>query len=361
MAQQIMDHLHILNTIFYKSLEAVGFCPWNSKKREKHRFQLIITILTMLYISLCYFFLFCFSDIIFAKYVTFGKYNDMFKSSSVLLSFLLISLESYWCREYHYKLWQQFNSVEIMFLKNFPECDMVMRKRLMFKNFYTRFYILLFLMIFVEINIFQSIIHRQQFVIFYMIFIIPVSLNRLRHFQYNLHICHMNTLFETLNYEIKLLAENEIDVEKKLRMLMIIYDNLYEISVNINICFGWSNVSNISDNINQILVDFYWFYWKQSINYPQYVYNWGGHFIDYILRITPTLFIVFIVLNTNKKCVFESRCVGSSIHRIAMRYDDENFNAKLKCYSLQILHERIDFTAKDMAPITMESLRTVSE
>lgn len=225
----------------------------------------------------------------------------------------------------------------------------------MLKNFFVKFFSLFGLMIFIEINIFISILSHYQYLIFYGIHIVLVVFNRIRHLQYNLAVSKMRMFFELINHEI----QNEEDLEEKLRQLMFIYDILYEASVNINDCFGWSNVCNIYDNFVQILVDFYWFYWKQSINDPHYVYEFGGHFLDYVFRISPTVIIILIILDTNKKCMFESQCFGSNIHRIAMRYDEPDFIARIKCYSLQILHEKIQFTAKDMIPITLESVRTV--
>lgn len=114
-------HIQSLENIFLKLLRILGLCPWNILQFniKSKRANLFILTIHLFYILISIILVKYFEDLIFNNYGDFGKYNDIFKSSTVLLSFLLVVLETYLRAEKHHELHKQFTIAEELINEHF--------------------------------------------------------------------------------------------------------------------------------------------------------------------------------------------------------------------------------------------------
>lgn len=309
--------------------------PLNFNKNDKTNklFQNIFVLWSLFNIALvaslaiaC----FCLNEQLFKKHDTIGRFNDILKFSTIILTHLMVLIESVCTRNHQKNIWQKFQLVD----QNFSKIDVDSKAR---NNFFYRKYSIKFFLWFglsslIEILIISLIREDDQYRRYWFLTIISLTISRSRHLQQNLYIDMLAFRFNIIKKELKeIVRQSEKDqyslkeemyskkLLTKVKHIKEMYNVLWEISVHVNKGFGLSQLTNLMQNFIQLTSDLYWIY---SALYKNNFTNIGV----LILGLIPTFSILTILLFSCEKCLREVRLIGFLIHNIEKDIDNYEFD-----------------------------------
>lgn len=224
-----------------------------------------------------------------------NKFTATVKLESVFITHLIIIYESLMTKSSHTNLWQRINGIDKLYHKLNMDPNNEQRKHL-YRIDVWKFFSFEFIALCIEINM-LFIDHIQGWSYIRYATILSIMITRTRHIQHTLYIdsirCKFSVLHQQLRKMIKKssastsipvtiipklmpkidgklleqLSDDLIDeLSEQLKIIKNIYTMLYEITIDLNKCFGLSQLANITLNFIETINDLYWLYAELNIN-----------------------------------------------------------------------------------------------
>lgn len=274
------------------------------------------------------------NDKLFLKHDTIGRFNDILKFSTTILTHLTILIESLCTRDQQRSIWQKFQIVDQNFSK--IDIDVIERNKIFYRKFVIKFFLWFGLAAIAEIFIISFIRDDTQYQRYWFLTIISLVISRSRHLQQNLYVDMLTFRFKIIKKELKeIVKQSQKDpfsqkeeiynkiLLTKVKYIKEMYNILWEISVHINKGFGLSQLANLMQNFIQLTSDLYWIY---SALYKNNFTNIGV----LILGLIPTFSILTILLFSCEKCLREVKLIGFLIHNIEKDIDNYEFDVLVR-------------------------------
>lgn len=221
-----------------------------------------------------------------------NKFTASVKLESVFITHLIIIYESLMTKNSHTNLWQRINGIDKLYRKlNMDPNDIERRK--LYRNDIWKFFTFEFIALCIEINM-LFIDHIQGWSYIRYATILSIMITRTRHLQHTFYIDTIRSKFSVLHHELKKMIKKSTtpvalipkimkqQIDKKffqqhsndlmdeladeLKIIKNIYTMLYEITLDLNTCFGLSQLANITLNFIETINDLYWLYAELNIN-----------------------------------------------------------------------------------------------
>lgn len=321
--------------LFY--FQALGMCPlplnFNKNDKTIKIFQNIFvfwSFFNVILVTLLALISFLLNDELFQKHNTIGRFNDILKFSTIILTHLTVLIESLCTRDHQKSIWQKFQSIDQSFSK--IDVDSKAKNNIFYRFFSIKFILWFGIATIIEILIVTFIREDDQYKRYWYLTIISLTVSRSRHLQQNLYIDMLAFRFNNIKKELKeIVKQSEKDqysqkeemfskkLLTKVKYIKEMYNVLWEISVHINKGFGLSQLANLMQNFIQLTSDLYWIY---SALYKNNFTNIGV----LILGLIPTFSILTILLFSCEKCLREVRLIGFLIHNIEKDIDNYEFD-----------------------------------
>lgn len=214
-----------------------------------HSIGLVVNVVSMYYI---------FSQVSFIPDAL-GLFIEMCKYSTTILSFAMIIVESYAKRRSLRRIWTMYAElVECCHHNNAAP----------FKRFLIYFMGYFALVICVESYVLPQRLNDPRLLHFWLLYFVLLMMGRTRILQYLLHVemvryylvllkCQMK---ELLNIQNEQMHDTNI-LNQQLRHMRQFYARIFDMTVEIDEFFGWSQVLNILQALIHFIVDFNWVYW----------------------------------------------------------------------------------------------------
>lgn len=254
----------MLNLLFYFDLW--GFCTQFKRSTNQLKFDRLILMLHVFLASTVTSFIW--------KYLArpdddkLGTVNDIMKFTNLLLVYWLSIFELYINRRIQKQFWyivhyidERFCSLQRFDLGHYP---------LKTKIYFT-------LTIFIHSIFFKRLLTttRIEFFYFWISYLLVVWIYQNRSFYYLFYLEWIKHELKKVNHEAQQIVSTyqssmmkngnermKIFHRNRFKWLRQYYGSTYDLSDELNIIFGWSNVITILVSVHLILADLNWFYWK---------------------------------------------------------------------------------------------------
>lgn len=353
--------------IFYFQVFALCCVALNFKSgKQKRLHSVIFTIWSILNV-----FLVASNAIAFSVFVAAGAFKSLtsiLKFYVIVLTHLVILVESLMTRDNHVEIWRNITRVDAN-LKHLHRNIQKVHSEF-FNRCVVKFLAYLGIAWLIEIWIILSIQSDREWTFIWYAEIASLMISRSRHLQQTLYIDSLAYRFKIIKKELKaMVAESRVnqslpkqvgfDVHsEKIILMKDIYNSLWETSVLINKSFGFSQLVNFLQNFFQLTTDLYTIY---SILYQNsFAYIFGMSFVsssaeilnhsdpiyisELFYSLMPTIIIVILVLNSCEQCLKQVRFIGFLLHNIEKDPDNHKFDILIENFSLLILHEPLKFS-----------------
>ncbi|XP_055845346.1 putative gustatory receptor 2a [Episyrphus balteatus] len=163
-------------------------------------------------------------------------------------------------------------------------------------------------------------------------------------------------LVKNLNKFNKNLYRNGFDLTNLL-VIRDIYNRLWELSILVNKCFGLSILVIVGMDFLAITSNLYWIF----LNLNKYSTVYEG-FVRVIASAIWSLSHVFNILTIALMChktVESTSEIALGVHRIQIDLYNDNHNSLIEQFSLQLIHQKLHFTAFGFFTIDCSLLYTI--
>lgn len=334
-----------------------------------------------------------FNEVLFTTDII-GKLNNYIKFVSFSVTYLVILLESHANRENCNKIWSLLEELDAI-LKDFHEIDMKSERQKFIKKFIRTFIVFwTIILCVIQLNWMWLNWRDHKARHFSLIFTLPGLITKLRQWQFIFYAEIINFYLKKLNEVLKIVStlinlqskmsrqhRNERYYYQKLNVLKSYYDRLYDISNVVAACFCWTFLFHICKDQVQIFGDVYWIIFRISNNVVDDVFgkdynsdagcpnsNHLGKFWlfqGFVLSVVPKIYFLIMLCNSFNKILVNVRYTPYHLHQIELQAeaDAEESEYDIDClvenFSLQILHQPIQFTAMGFFSINFQQLREV--
>lgn len=285
-----------LQTVFYLHMcffQLMGMCPTpvrNRSDRQRDIALLLHSVVQLCCIIVQIVVIIYIHEWIFFAQDTFGRFNDMFKYFGAMVACFTITMESLVKRQQHAQFWTRLYAITVDYahqsrsLGNTQDARIPLRRQ-----YYVLFYGYWAVVLLVELSIFPVIMRDKHSFNFWAIYLVSLMMSRARHLQYIMYVDTLDMQVANLQTELEKVVEysklrrlaagdpfNDSVLKficKNVKWSQRYYTMLYEMSLNVNDAFGWSQLANFFHSFVQLLADLYWIYWRF---YNQFAYFFVG-------------------------------------------------------------------------------------
>lgn len=310
----------------------VAMCPI-SLPREKSQvnmnnwFLIIWSIINVIFLCFLTVLFLIYSDIIYDENNDIGRFQDIVKFGTILLTHFFILVETLYTRRHQFEFWQLRNQVDACLEEMDIEPTIYRRK---FETDYTKKFISYQVVTWiVEIYIISTVQDDIQWLEFWFATIYSLMMTRSRHFQHSMYIDLITARFKAIKHElntmVQLSKKGSIDethnkrMLQKLKLMRSAYNTLYEMNGHLNKSIGLSQLFNFMQNFIQLTSDLYWIY---SVLYK----NTFEHLFQISLNLIPTFWSVIAVLYSSEKCLKNANFIGFLLHNIEKGNDNRQLD-----------------------------------
>ncbi|XP_070497108.1 putative gustatory receptor 2a [Chironomus tepperi] len=236
-----------------------------------------------------------------------------------------------------------------------------------YKSISIRFTGYILMTILLELGVIIRIVDDEDWTYMWCICILSLTISRLRHLQHSLFINVLSCRFRIIKNELEDIVKltklegNQLIVKNstfydglfdKISSIKKVYNILWESSLLINRCFGFSQLANLLQNFIHLTCLLY-------STYSFLYYNNFEDLLELVFQIVPILSVVIMVLKSCEVCLEEVRYIGFLLHNIEKDIDDERINTLTENFSLQILHEPLIFSVSGFFEMDFMFLKTM--
>lgn len=306
-----------------------GICPIPIENGTNRRRQIILQIISTVYITFFIINVCIVSTYYMSIFYTddlFGFINDIFKYIGVTISCFFILVESYWKRQHQRKFWEQMFAINNNYYGQVYGLPRTPTRLAMHRQYWILFYGFHGLILFTEYTLSPITFSDKQSFNFWAVYFVLCMLCRMRHLQFILYVDTLDTQIQRLQLELtkivdstetKLTVNHRMQeyVSRQLRWAQRYYGIVYEMSMNVNEAFGWSQLANFLHSFVQLLCDLYWVYWRYYNEDNFYFFRerkifidliqikvYMDFFADYSFNVVPTLLIIVLVFQSSNRC-----------------------------------------------------------
>lgn len=269
----------LVTAIFSFSLilyQLCGMCPISLNSNKQQRcLEIMFTLWSWLctagVVTLFVIALFYVNEIFDDNDSILGSLNNIIKFLTVVGTHIVVLIESWLTKHNQVKIWDKFQIVD----KSFTKMDLhtSQNNKNYQKNYVIKFLLCFGFAWFIEITIISAVQDDIQWRNSWSVTIFSVMISRLRHIQETMYIdlltFRLNVIKKELKQIVHLSNKNDINMKEeihtkilfnKVKVIKEAYNILWEISVHINKCFGFSQLFNLMYNFIQLTCDLYWVY-----------------------------------------------------------------------------------------------------
>lgn len=212
-----------------------------------------------------------------------NKFTASVKLESVFITHLIIIFESLMTKSVHNQLWNRAHAIDRQFKQLHLDDDNFQRK-VLHRNGALKFIGFELIALSIEVNM-LFVDRLQGWTYIRYATVLSTMVTRTRHLQHMLYVDSVRMRFLVLRQELSEMVRRSkvvlLEVEKKrepnaddviaelaerLKMVKTIYTMLFEMTLNLNTCFGLSQLANITLNFIELINDLYWLYAELNIN-----------------------------------------------------------------------------------------------
>lgn len=301
--------IEILFKLIIKFLQLCGMCPislnfqsTNNKTSIRNSLFTIWSIIIMIVIIVYVILTICvLKDTFLEQKSRVGKFNDIAKFCTTMLTHFIIVCESLLTKQHQYLMWQKIVDVDHCFDKMDIQNITIYKQK--FHQYYViKFFLYILMTITIEIIIITSIRGDLEWQSYWYSVIFSLMMTRIRHLQQSLFIDLLTSRFSIIKCELKQIVHfsrkqlftNKDDIEsvkviEKLKYSKLSYNILYEICYHLNKSVGYSQLANLMQNFIQLTSDLYWIYFV--LNKNSFTNLLGKYIIIYNFKIISVLYI----------------------------------------------------------------------
>ncbi|XP_011194022.2 putative gustatory receptor 2a [Zeugodacus cucurbitae] len=176
-------------------------------------------------------------------------------------------------------------------------------------------------------------------------------------------IINVKSISQALSvYETSEYLKHKYDMEnpdmKRLLIIRDLYNRLWELTATINSDFGISILTNVGNDFISITSNCYWIF----LNFKSYAAT-----LENFLQIAssfiwsmPHLFNVLMLALLCERTVQRTTAIALGLHRIETNISNDNHNTVIEQFSLQLLHQKLAFSAAGFFDINCSLLYTIA-
>ncbi|XP_018794455.1 PREDICTED: putative gustatory receptor 2a [Bactrocera latifrons] len=166
----------------------------------------------------------------------------------------------------------------------------------------------------------------------------------------------------TTVYEITEYLKHQYDMEntdvKRLLIIRDLYNRLWELTATVNKNFGISILTNVGNDFISITTNCYWIF-LQFNTFSASLENFLQISSNLIWSITH-LFNVLMLAMLCERTVQRTTAIAMGLHRIETNIWNDNHNTVIEQFSLQLLHQKLAFSAAGFFDINCSLLYTIA-
>lgn len=213
-----------------------------------------------------------------------NRFTASVKLESVFITHLIIIFESLMTKNVHNQLWNRANVIDRQFEQLHLDPDNVQRK-VLHRIGALKFIGLEVIALAIEVNM-LFVDRTLGWAYIRYATVVSTMVTRTRHLQHTLYVDAIRMRFVVLRQELRKMvrrsraavlqdfekkAESNLDdvireLGERLKTVKNIYTMLFEMTLNLNTCFGLSQLANITLNFIETINDLYWLYAELNIN-----------------------------------------------------------------------------------------------
>lgn len=213
-----------------------------------------------------------------------ANFDNILTSSSLILTYFIVIVESLFVRNNLVKIWCHVASADDLIGKMIDGYDQILLK--FYQKSSIKIIIYLIITFFLELSIIFNVTSDSDWTFMWSVSILPLTVSRLRHLQYMLHVDVLTCRFRVIKNELKsivvftriennqLLSKNSAfydGIYNKISGIKKVYNTLWESSLLMNKSFGISQIANFLQNFVHLTCGFYMMYAFLNVNDMSYI------------------------------------------------------------------------------------------
>lgn len=285
-SRKMINHIKLDFKLIFLSFFAIfrcfGLCPIKFSSGSK-TFNLLLLIWSLFHFAAVGVLTFFIVKKFIESETDIANFNNILTSSSFILTYFIVILESIFVRNNLVKIWSHVATVDDIIDKMIVGYDQILF------NFYKKssikiitYIIMTFIL---ELSIIINIANDRNWTFMWSVCILPLTVSRLKHLQYMLYVDVLTCRFRVIKNELKAIAaftgiENDQMLANdafydgiycKISGIKKVYNTLWESSQLINKSFGISQIANFLQNFVQMTCDLYVMYAFLNLNDMTYI------------------------------------------------------------------------------------------
>ncbi|XP_049310814.1 putative gustatory receptor 2a [Bactrocera dorsalis] len=234
------------------------------------------------------------------------------------------------------------------------------------------------ILIFVSVEALKLLVYflasGRNFSIYWLFYMLPFLICGVRYFQIFTSIMIVRHRLDKLVTAIKELnllnskpkqytyLKHQYDMEntdmKRLLIIRDLYNRLWELTATLNKDFGISILTNVGNDFISITTNCYWMFLQ---------FNTFSASLEKFMQISSNLiwsithlFNVLMLAMLCERTVQRTTAIAMGLHRIETNIWNDNHNTVIEQFSLQLLHQKLAFSAAGFFDINCSLLYTIA-